>query len=386
MEPHEHRARALNSRTGIFLLAGLAAIAAIVVLWIVGTLGGSGYQVHREVTLWQNPDPAGRWIDRMAECVLAFSAEGKWMAATDNEESILLIDMQTGQVVKKLPLPDDPLVESMAFTESGREVVFADASGRAEIWEIDSATLKKEIVFAEAPLVKPVGSAGGSIVTYSFNDVLISRNGGRIACGYRDDTFKIWNVENGEVEITLAGLAGQRLGAISANGKLIALCSDADEVSIWDVDRAPARQLCTARFLAVGPVEFSPDGTIVATVEDRDVHLWDVQSGARLRTLRHAASLPADGMVDAIAFSPDGGRLAAGANWSNDPWWTFLTGRDLLFRQVRAEVSVWDVATGRVLDAPVVRHASVVAFSADGGILAVGSDHGTITLWTQGER
>jgi len=47
---------------------------------------------------------------------------------------------------------------------------------------------------------------------------------------------------------------------------------------------------------------------------------------------------------------------------------------------------VWDVATGRVLDAPVVHDATIVAFSADGSILAVGSDHGTITLWKQGER
>ncbi len=90
------------------------------------------------------------------------------------------------------------------------------------------------------------------------------------------------------------------------------------------------------------------------------VRVWDVETGAEVRTLDGLA-----GSVSRVAFSPDGRRLAAAA-WH--------------------DVKVWDAATGAVVS--ILRgHRGVVwslAFSPDGRRLASTSGYsgnGEIIVW-----
>ena len=55
---------------------------------------------------------------------------------------------------------------------------------------------------------------------------------------------------------------------------------------------------------SVRAVAFSPDGTRLATSNDRMARLWEVATG------REQAQLEHDDGVSAVAFSPDGTRLA----------------------------------------------------------------------------
>jgi serine/threonine protein kinase len=103
---------------------------------------------------------------------------------------------------------------------------------------------------------------------------------------------------------------------------------------------------------AVYAVAFSPDGTRLASASQAGtVKVWDVATGEELTAIRgHGDS------VWALSFSPDGARLAS-ASWD---------------RTVR----VWDFATGRLLltfrgDADDVQ---TVAFSPDGRRIASGGE------------
>ena len=105
-------------------------------------------------------------------------------------------------------------------------------------------------------------------------------------------------------------------------------------------------------------VVFSPDGTLLATLETRSnkvVGVWEIPSGNLLATLKH------DGSVRSVAFSPDGTLLATR---SKDRIW------------------VWEMPSGKRL-ATLRNDDSIycLAFSPDGTLLAMGSYDRTAKVW-----
>ncbi|MGQ0604905.1 MAG: nSTAND1 domain-containing NTPase, partial [Anaerolineales bacterium] len=110
---------------------------------------------------------------------------------------------------------------------------------------------------------------------------------------------------------------------------------------------------------------FSPDGKRLATIDGAGMaKVWDVSLGAAARQSRDLLTLPGLGPgngvigLEAIAFSPDGTRLATAGDFS--------------------VVRVWDAVSGKELLAVPYRGGGVfaLAFSPDGQRIAVGGDGG----------
>ncbi|KAK3613368.1 hypothetical protein LTR22_028180 [Elasticomyces elasticus] len=109
----------------------------------------------------------------------------------------------------------------------------------------------------------------------------------------------------------------------------------------------------------VNAVAFSPDGKTVASGSvDKTVWLWDAATGEERQKLEGH-----DSMVYAVAFSLDGKTVASGS-WD---------------RTVR----LWDAATGAERQKLEGHNSGVfaVAFSPDGRTVASGSDDKTVRLW-----
>ena len=130
-----------------------------------------------------------------------------------------------------------------------------------------------------------------------------------------------------------------------------------------EAEEALHRSLQESRVMLTVPqgrgIAISADGSRFATTgEDGTATVWEMDTGARLLTLRGH-----EGEVNGIAFSPDGSLLAT-------------TGSDRTAR-------LWDSASGRQVH--VMRgHRDVVrgiAFSPDGSLLATSSKDGTVRIW-----
>ena len=106
-------------------------------------------------------------------------------------------------------------------------------------------------------------------------------------------------------------------------------------------------------------VAFCPEGRRLATAsEDRTARLWDVSTGSSL-----SRPMPHEGIVRAVSFRPDGTSLAT-------------SGDDGLIRR-------WDAVTGEPIGGPLRHGPSVVAlgFSPDGSRLAAAGGPGGFSLW-----
>ena len=117
----------------------------------------------------------------------------------------------------------------------------------------------------------------------------------------------------------------------SPDGSLLVSGSHDRKIKVWEV--ASGRLLAAITALGVGNIYpvFSPDGRFLATTGNRQTVLYEI-SGNREQTLvaQHPYS------VRAIAYSPDGKTLAC------------LAEETALQGESRAEVTLWDVASGRV--------------------------------------
>jgi hypothetical protein len=122
----------------------------------------------------------------------------------------------------------------------------------------------------------------------------------------------------------------------------------------------PPRILQVGRIDAINAVAFSPDGTRLATGSTWRITMWDLRTGDILWQHRIGAGIAKT--VLAVAFSPDGTRLATGSNDRTARIWDTTTGQQQL-----------EFYPGGVVLA--------VAFSPDGTRLATGSKKKTARIW-----
>lgn len=132
----------------------------------------------------------------------------------------------------------------------------------------------------------------------------------------------------------------------------------APAVSRLHAEDPQARHTLRGHDGVVYAVAISPDGTTLASgSEDKTVKVWDLATGKNTATLMGHTE-----PVQAVAFSPDGKTLASGS--------------------VDKTVRLWEVSTGKELAR--LGHTNVaccVAFSPDGKRLASGAAGKSIELW-----
>jgi WD40 repeat protein/nucleoside phosphorylase len=194
----------------------------------------------------------------------------------------------------------------------------------------------------------------------------------------------------------------------------IASCGDGREVHVWDAETGGT--ICVYRGHSgllpnVFAIDWSPDGQYIASAcssagIDKTIHIWDVRTGQTIRRCATHAGANPNFSVLALAWSPDGSRIAAtcgnhtilllnpytgerinsyhvSAPWTSDISWS-PDGRFLAAANSDGTIQVWDTYSHQVVLTYSAHHDSVraVAWSPDGTRIASASNDKTVWLWS----
>jgi hypothetical protein len=147
-----------------------------------------------------------------------------------------------------------------------------------------------------------------------------------ISCG-EDGTIRVWNLHSGlEVGQFAAGQGPVWSMSLSPDGTVLATGGADGSVRLWDVvTRRPRRRFEAAHVGGIWPVVFSPDGRLVATGgwQDRAVTVYEVATGRVRRKFEHP------GGVKTIAFAGDNRTLVTGGNDQSTRLWSLADGKEI---------------------------------------------------------
>jgi WD40 repeat protein len=281
----------------------------------------------------------------------ALSPDGKTLAyqqrvtfpGGETRPALLFCDLATGKVADPIDLRGSEL-HQMLFSADGKTLVAPHRTRVIHVFDVARrASLRR--------------SRGGG-ADFS-GPAALSPDGKTLATAPpRGNAIRLWDVGTFQELPALEGQPQECPDSLSfsPDGKLLAATYPYPMIRLWDLaGRKEARHILARAFSTV----FSGDGKTLAGGDDASVRLWDVATGQLRHDFGHTYT------VAAVAFSPDGNRLASGACYT-----------DTVLR-------VWDPLTGKNT-AQLRGHAlgiQAVAYSPDGKLLASGSQDGTVGLW-----
>jgi WD40 repeat protein/serine/threonine protein kinase len=347
---------------------------------------------------------------------LCFTGDGRFLISTSQDRGLTLWNYQTAQ-----QLYHDP--DSSGGVACGGSIVAAILPQKETVRVWVPVTVK-DAVRLELLETIPIESK-------MLNSIALSRDGFHLAVGGWNRLVKVWSIKNAKLELRKGfnydlnlGVHHIRALAFSADGKLLATGSD--QTAIWEVSTGLlVRSFNGAADLTCSSISFSAPGSgllgsksgtlLAATFQDGQVRIWDTDKGRVLmpprrqeRPIRAIVFSPADeGMLamlrdnaitivnvspgaakdpsivlkqppgkrhfQAVAFSPDGSRLAARAReLTNDPEDNHL----LLW-----SVDKLSNESGTQLDAAREPRRANLAFSPDSQLLVAGSSTKAVSVW-----
>ena len=250
---------------------------------------------------------------------------------------------------------DSARIDAVAISQGGRLLAVPTGGSKVTLWDL---TAKRPMTEVPAP-----GWIRAMALSPNSGVLAVSRT----AAGVH--TVEFWDLHSRQLTRSLSPPSPEIFLAFSPDGKLLAALNDQGtaEVSEWESSRSITNLTAAPiRRSGMGVVVFSPDGDRLAIGADYGwLRVVNLRSGA-VRTIETETI---DG-VSALTFSSNSQRLAAGFGYTG------------------GTVCLWDSDSGepRGQLTNATAYVRALAFTPDGGRLAAASVNGTIRVWEVTER
>ena len=191
-------------------------------------------------------------------------------------------------------------VLSIAFSPDGKYMAAGTSEKAIVVWDT-----------AKWLIVSTMNDNDGDVSALAF-----SSDGKLLASGH-DDKVYLWDTATWKKKSKIK--ASRKVNALSFNqdNSILAIARDENESLLWDVKKDKLAQKLKGHNRDVKDISFSPDGKQLATgSNDNAVMLWDASSGARTKTLSGHTN-----NVGVVAYSSDGKYLLSGSNDNSVSIW-----------------------------------------------------------------
>ncbi|MCA9192687.1 MAG: serine/threonine protein kinase [Planctomycetales bacterium] len=205
------------------------------------------------------------------------------------------------------------------------------------------------------------GQDGSRLVGHQTRVILAAADTNEhwLATCAQDGELIVWNLDSGKEWLRMAVPKDSYELSFAPNGSTLCVASDSAGVQFWDAATGKLHAGLELPRAEVRTVAFSPDGGLMAAaaVNEPHIYLWDLRAG------RLKGTLVADQGFYRLSFTTDGKQILAGGRTS--------------------DVQVWDVLSGREQSRLLGHYGPVrdLCISPDGRTLATLASDNAVRLW-----
>ena len=381
------------------------------------------------------------WAEPVAATALALSPDGQVLAAGMSHGLVLLLDRETGAVLRRLEASASAIT-ILQFSPDGKQLLAVEADGAITVWDAATGATLGRLTDHLGPVrglearadgqlwawgdhtlwqVRPTeGGVAGTTAVVS-DTFMAASPAGDLLVGYHPFQASLWEPQTGALLGPLPGEAPEAyVWRFTEQGFYAAdVSADGQTVAVGGTGGVWVHTLATGRFSILGQgslaraLALSPDNRHLAACFDS----YSFEFGCALfdltttRVVQRLLQDRASG-IRSMAFAPNGRRLFGLTDSSYSPndllLWDVSRGEILFQRALDGEATslavspdgsllavgyvdgrleLRDAATLETLTTlPASRGAvRALAFAVDGSWLASGADDGTITIWAAGD-